>query len=182
MESVLINTATDTHNSVCLSWMRYGSGIHYKNEQERRRRENKKVKYKIKLEKGGIIPLYAHEEDAGCDLFAPIGCNGILKPGCGIIIDTMVRIFIPKGYCGKIESKSGLFFNHGIISEGLIDSGFTGTIKVKLINLGHEPYKIEGGQKISQIVFQKCEHVEFEIVDEIPDTDRGENGYGSTGL
>ena len=140
------------------------------------------MEYKIKVENGGFVPTHAHEADAGYDLYAPKGCHGVLAPGNGVIIDTMVRIFIPEGYCGRIEAKSGLFFNHSIISKGLIDSGFTGTIKVKLVNLGHEPYEIKGGQKISQIVFQKCEYVEFEIVDEIPDTDRGENGYGSTGI
>ena len=86
-----------------------------------------------------------------------------------------------RGWCGLIVSKSGLNVKHGILSDGLIDSGYTGTIRVKLYNHGTEPFAVDGGMKISQLVVVPCMIDELKVVEEFPETKRGTNGFGSTG-
>lgn len=134
---------------------------------------------KIKLDAGAFIPVRAHDTDAGADLRSPV--ETVIPAGCSCIIDTGVHIQLPHGYVGMLKSKSGLNVWHGITSEGVIDEGFTGSIMVKLYNRGDRPYKIERGDKITQVVIVPCEYVDFEVVDKLDDSERGDNGYGSTG-
>lgn len=134
---------------------------------------------KIKLDRGAFIPVRAHGTDAGADLRSPIDAR---VPARGSrVIDTGVHIQLPHGYVGMLKSKSGLNVKHGITSEGVIDEGYTGPIKVKLYNHGDEPYNIARGDKITQIVILPCEYVQFEFVDSLEDSERGGEGFGSMG-
>lgn len=134
---------------------------------------------KVKLDDGAIMPTRAHPADAGLDLYARetqiVGARDSAK------FDTGVHIEIPYGYVGFLKSKSGLNVNHGITSEGVIDSGYTGSIVVKLFNNSGYDYKVEKGNKISQLVVLPIADFELEQVDSLEDTERGNGGFGSTG-
>ena len=131
------------------------------------------------IEPMAYLPVRAHADDAGFDLFAP---KYDLVPAQGsTVIDTGVHIQIPKGYAGLVVSKSGLNFKHGIISDGLIDAGYTGSIKVKLYNMTRSSFEIRPKDKISQIVFIKIVEPMLIKTDKLEETDRGDNGFGSTG-
>lgn len=134
---------------------------------------------KIKLDRGAFAPERAHVTDAGADLRSPVGT--VIPARGSRVIGTGVHIQLPHGYVGMLKSRSGLNVKHGITSEGVIDEGYTGPIKVKLYNHGDEPYKIERGDKITQLVIVPCEYVHFDSVDELDDSERGDNGFGSTG-
>lgn len=134
---------------------------------------------KIKLDEGAFVPTRAHSTDAGLDLYSP--CNGLIQPDDSLCVDTGVHIEIPAGYVGMIKSKSGLNVKNGITSEGVIDSGYTGSMVVKLYNHGRELVKIDRGQKISQLVIMPIITPELELVDSLEETERGDGGFGSTG-
>lgn len=137
---------------------------------------------KVKLDEGAILPTRGHESDAGYDLYVPK--NQITKylwKNDSLVIDTGVHMLIPDGYCGILISKSGLNTNKSVTSHGLIDAGYTGSIKVKLYNHGNDRLHIEPGDKISQIVIVPCMTPPLMTVDKLPDTDRGNRGFGSTG-
>lgn len=135
---------------------------------------------KVKLDDGARMPTRAHETDAGLDLYAVEG--KIIWPGFSRTFDTGVHIELPQGYYGKIESKSGLNVNHSIVScGGVIDEGYTGSIKVKLYNFGTEDYRIDDGDKIAQLIIMPYAAPELELVDELVETPRGDQGFGSTG-
>lgn len=134
---------------------------------------------KIKLDNGAYMPERAHEADAGYDLRSPI--TDRLYAGQAITIDTGVHVEIPRGYVGMLKSKSGLNVKHDIVGEGVIDSGYTGSIRVKLYNHGSESYMIERGDKISQLVILPIITPELELVDKLEETERGANGFGSSG-
>jgi len=135
---------------------------------------------KIKLEPGSYLPERAHDDDAGLDLRTTE--DVMLWPGMSHCFDTGVHMAIPKGYFGKIESKSGLNVKHGVVScGGTIDSGYTGSIVVKLYNLGEKGYLFRAGDKIAQIVIQPCIAPELELVSVLDETERGDGGFGSTG-
>lgn len=134
---------------------------------------------KIVLDKGAVMPTRAHESDAGLDLYArerqPIRARGSVE------FDTGVHIELPPGTVGMIKSKSSLYVKHGLISEGVIDVGYTGSIHVKLHNLSDNDYIVEKGDKISQLVIMPILTPELEVVDKLDETDRGNGGFGSTG-
>ena len=134
---------------------------------------------KIMLDKGAILPTRAHPWDAGLDLYAKE--DGVLRPRSDKTFDTGVHIEIPEGYVGFIKSKSGLMVNHHIVTDGTIDSHYTGSIRVKLFNLNSRAYLVQAGDKIAQLVIVKCELPELEVVDHLEETDRGDGGFGSTG-
>lgn len=134
---------------------------------------------KIKIDADAFVPVREHTTDAGADLRSPVDA---LVPARGSrVIDTGVHIQLPHGYVGMLKSKSGLNIKHGITSEGVIDEGYTGPIKAKLYNHSDEPYKIERGDKITQLVIIPCEYVYFDFVDKLDDSDRGGDVFGSTG-
>ena len=134
---------------------------------------------KIKLDRGAFIPVRAHGTDAGADLRSPIDT---VVPAIGSrVINTGVHIQLPHGYVGMLKSKSGLNVMHDITSEGVIDEGYTGPIKVKLYNHSEKDYVIERGDKITQLVILPCEYVKFDLVDYLEDSERGDGGFGSTG-
>lgn len=135
---------------------------------------------KIMLDPGAFAPTRAHPTDAGLDLRAKERIK--LWPGMSACIDTGVHMELPHGYYGKIESKSGLNVNNDIVScGGVIDEGYTGSIIVKLYNFGSSAYVFEPGDKVAQIVIQPYIAPELEIVDVLSETDRGSDGFGSTG-
>ena len=135
----------------------------------------------IMLNETAYMPTRAHAVDAGIDLYAPKGTHTVIYSGNSETFDTGVSVQIPEGWCGLIVSKSGLNVKHGILSDGLIDSGYTGTIRVKLYNHGAEPFAVDGGTKISQFVVIPCMIDELKVVEKFPETKRGTNGFGSTG-
>lgn len=134
---------------------------------------------KVKLDNGAYMPERAHAADAGYDLRSPVKTR--LYAGEAVVIDTGVHVEIPEGYVGMLKSKSGLNVKHDIVGEGVIDSGYTGSIRVKLYNHGTESYMIEVGDKISQLVILPIITPGLELVDELEDTERGDKGFGSTG-
>ena len=140
---------------------------------------------KIKITRNGDIkiPSYAHKGDSGVDLYASE--DYLLRPMERRLISTGIKVAIPYGYEAQIRPKSGLAINHGIghvNSIGTIDSSYRGEIKIPLINFDSNPYKVERGKKIAQMVFVKVEEAEFEEVESLDNTARNEGGFGSTGL
>lgn len=133
------------------------------------------------LEPGALEPLHGYDDDAGFDLRTPNDVT--IPPRSSAVVDTRVRILIPSGYVGFLKSKSGLNVYHSLLSgEGVIDSGYKGTIKVKIYNHSDNTIGMERGDKISQIVFipiPKVTLVQVETFEE--ETQRGEDGFESTG-
>lgn len=134
---------------------------------------------KIKLDNGAYMPEYAHETDGGADLRTPH--DVIVEAEGSAVIDTGVHIELPPNTVGMLKSKSGLNVKHGITSEGVIDVGYTGSIRVKLYNHSDKPYEVKAGDKISQLVIMPVLHFPFELVEELEETERGNGGFGSTG-
>lgn len=134
---------------------------------------------KTMLDKGAKMPTRAHDTDAGLDLYAME--TQIVPAKESAVFDTGVHIELPSGTAGLLVSKSGLNVKHGITSTGLIDEGYTGSIKVKLYNHSGFDYRVEEGQKISQLVILRVEKPQIELVDALEDTERGDGGFGSTG-
>jgi dUTP pyrophosphatase len=134
---------------------------------------------KIVLDEGAKMPEFAHTWDGGLDLFT--NEDGYIRANNYRTFDTGTHLEIPEGYVGLIRSRSGLMVNHGLTTDGTIDSHYVGSIRVCLLNKGGRRYEVKKGDKIAQIVIVKCEHPELELVDKLEDTDRGDNGFGSTG-
>lgn len=135
---------------------------------------------RVKLDPGAYLPERAHPEDAGLDLRAREGAT--ICPHGSAVFDTGVHLEIPRGMFGKIESRSGLNVKHGVVScGGVIDSGYTGSIAVKLYNLGERVYRVRRGDKICQLVIMPISLETVELVDELDETERGAGGFGSTG-
>ena len=139
------------------------------------------MKMKIMLEPTAFMPVRAHETDAGLDLrsrwYTLIPAHGSAE------FDTGVHIELPHGWYGKIESKSGLNVKYDVVScGGVIDEPYRGSIVVKLYNFGDEDYVVNAGDKIAQLVLMQYLAPELEVVDELSETDRGNNGFGSSGV
>ena len=134
---------------------------------------------KIMLDKGAYMPTRAHDTDAGLDLYAMEDKTVPLKGSA--IFDTGVHIEIPPNTAGVLISKSGLNVKYGLTSTGLIDEGYTGSICVKLYNHTTEHYHVKKGDKISQLVIFPIIKPELEVVEEFSETERGNNGFGSSG-
>lgn len=142
--------------------------------------ENVTEQMSIMLDEGATYPTRAHEADAGYDLYSPVDRE--LPPKGYTTIDTGVHFQIPQGYVGFLKSKSGLNVRFCIVSEGVIDSGYTGSVVVKLYNHStSKSYHINKGDKISQIVFLPVYTPELTVVDALEETERGNNGFGSSG-
>lgn len=137
------------------------------------------MKIKIMLDEGAIMPTRAHEADAGLDLYAREGC--VVSARESASFDTGVHIELPPNTVGFLKSKSGLNVKYGIQNEGVIDVGYTGSIVVKLYNNSGFDYIVNKGDKISQLVILPILQPELEVVDALEDTDRGNNGFGSSG-
>lgn len=134
---------------------------------------------KVKLDPGAFLPTRAHDADAGYDLRSPAAYT--LRCLDSVVIDTGVHVQIPLGFVGMLKSKSGLNVLHDIVGEGVIDSGYTGSIRVKLYNNGMNDYAIACGDKISQLVILPIITPDLELVNNLDETERGSNGFGSSG-
>ena len=139
---------------------------------------------RVMLDDGAIMPTRAHEDDAGLDLYSPacftVPCDSEWN-ACYAEIDTGVHIQIPRGYVGDVKSKSGLMMNDNITTDGTVDAGYTGSVRVKLFNHGQHSVRIEKGQKIAQLVIKKIITPKPVLVDYFEETARGNGGFGSTG-
>ena len=130
----------------------------------------------------GFEPARATDGSAGFDLRATEG--DVISPGYRKVFGTGVSAAIPPGSVGKVYSRSGMGFKYGVSlanGTGIIDSDFRGEIKVSLINKGHDFYTVNRGDRIAQIIFEKLPDVELEKVTVLDVTERGNNGFGSTG-
>lgn len=135
---------------------------------------------KIKLAKGAFAPTRAHDTDAGIDLRAMRGQR--IMPHSSATFRTGVSIELPPNTAGVIMSKSGLNIKHNLTATGLVDEPYRGEIMVKLYNHGEDSYLVSAGQMIAQLVVQPVLYEPLEFVDELDmDTDRGTDGFGSTG-
>lgn len=131
------------------------------------------------------LPAYATELSAGMDLRADIKEALTLHTLDRVLVPTGLYIELPVGYEAQIRTRSGLAIKHGIVSlnsPGTVDADYRGEICVELINLSRDPYTIYPGERIAQMVVAKHETVEFKIVDELSETERGKGGFGHTGV
>lgn len=133
----------------------------------------------VQLDPGAYMPDRAHVPDAGADLFTPVDFT--LYGNSHKTIDTGVHIEIPYGYVGMVKSKSGLMCKHGIVTDGTVDAGYTGSVRVCLYNRDGTSMSFKRGDKIAQLVIMPIITPDFEQVDEIEGSDRGAGGFGSTG-
>lgn len=134
---------------------------------------------KIMLDEGAFIPERAHDTDAGLDLKSRE--DAIIPAHGSHVFDTGVHVELPYLTAGFIKSKSGLNIKQGIQSEGVVDVGFNGSIRVKLYNHSDTDYEVKRGDKITQLVIIPILTPELELVNNLDETERGENGFGSTG-
>lgn len=135
---------------------------------------------KIKLESWAKMPTRGHATDGGLDLRTPFAVT--VPAGGSAVIDTGVHVEIYEGLVGMLKSKSGLNVRNGITSEGVIDAGYTGSIVAKLYNHGDQDVVFEEGDKITQLVILPVYIPnKLTVVDEFDKTERGSNGFGSTG-
>lgn len=143
------------------------------------------MKVKI-VNKGRLdLPEYKTVGASGVDLMANLDEPIVLKPFDRYLVPTGLFIEIPEGYEAQVRGRSGLAIKNGIsLANGIgtIDSDYRGEIKVILINLGREPFIVNHGDRIAQMVMSKYENMEFELVEELEETGRGKNGFGHTGL
>lgn len=137
------------------------------------------MRINVVLDDGAYMPEKAHEADAGFDLRTP--SKVIIPAKSSRIISTGVHVEIPYGYVGFLKSKSGLNVKSEILSEGVIDSGYTGGIVAKLYNQSSVVKVFEKGDKITQLVILPIPDVEMVEIDRLDDTERGDNGFGSSG-
>jgi len=131
------------------------------------------------------LPQYASAGSAGMDLFACVENEVVINPGEIKLIRTGIYIELPDGYEAQIRPRSGLALKYGITilnSPGTIDSDYRGEICIILINLGKEPFIVKRGDRIAQMVVCKYEKVKIEEVYKLSETERGDGGFGSTGI
>ena len=138
----------------------------------------------VRLDPDLALPSYARVGDAGADLVAREGST--LAPAGGrALIPTGIALALPRGTAGFVQPRSGLALRHGVTclnTPGLIDSGYRDELRVLLVNLDPiEPFTVERGDRIAQLVIQRVEHAAFVAVEELDETDRGFGGFGSTG-
>ena len=138
------------------------------------------MEIKVKrIQRNAKLPAYSHVGDAGLDLFSSIDLvleSGEVKP-----VSTGIKMAVPQGYVGLVWDKSGISLKGGHRLAGVVDSGYRGEVKVVMINLSDTPFVVEKGMKIAQMLIQPVENVDVTEVDELEDSTRGEDGFGSTG-
>ncbi len=142
------------------------------------------MKIKVINKSGNPLPRYATSQSAGLDLQANIENSITIGPLERAMIPTGLFIALPEGYEAQIRPRSGLAAKHGITvlnSPGTIDADYRGELKVVLVNLSNEAFTINNGERIAQMVVAKCEQAEFELVESLDATERGEGGFGHTG-
>lgn len=143
------------------------------------------IPVRVRLRDGAVIPAYQTNGSAGADLFACIDSPVKLLPGRTELVPTGIFVEIPEGYEAQVRPRSGLALEHGITipnAPGTIDSDYRGEVKIILTNLGHEPFIIENGMRIAQLVFARVYRGEFIEVEQLNETTRNEGGFGHSGV
>jgi len=140
-----------------------------------------------RLANGADLPLpsYATEGSAGLDLLAAVDGDLVLAPGARALVPTGLAIALPEGFEAQVRPRSGLAVKFGLTvlnAPGTIDSDYRGEIKCPIINLGEAPFTITRGLKIAQMVIARFETAALEEVQELPPSERGAGGFGSTGM
>ena len=131
------------------------------------------------------LPSYATEGSAGLDLLAAIDGDIKIAPGARAAIPCGIAVAFSDKYEGQVRARSGLALSHGITllnAPGTIDSDYRGEIKAIMVNLGEQVFTVTRGMKIAQLVLARVKHANIVAVEELPDSDRGEGGFGSTGM
>lgn len=131
------------------------------------------------------LPKYQTTQSAGMDLRANIDAPILIKPLDRKLIPTGLHIALPEGYEAQIRPRSGLVLKNGITiinTPGTIDPDYTGDVGVILVNISNEDFVVQPGDRIAQMVINKFEQAEFEVVEELDETERGEGGFGHTGI
>jgi len=147
----------------------------------------KKVEVLIRVQDGCQdvpLPKYMSEHASGMDVCAAVPEPLVLQPGARALVPTGFHIAVPPGYEAQVRPRSGLAVKHGISvlnTPGTIDADYRGEVKIILANLGTEPFTIQRGDRIAQMVIQPVLRAELKPVDELPDTARGHGGFGHTG-
>lgn len=129
------------------------------------------------------VPEYKTTGAAGCDVCAAE--NGVIPIGATVLVSTGLFLEVPEGYECQIRPRSGLAMQHRVTvlnAPGTLDSDYRGELKVLLYNTGVYAYRFQKGDRIAQLVFAPVVQAKFEIVEELSETDRGEGGFGSTGV
>jgi dUTP pyrophosphatase len=144
-----------------------------------------KIPFK-RLQNGEGLPRPAYQTagSAGMDLHAAIDADRVVAPGAREFLPCGFSLAIPPGFEGQVRSRSGLALKHGIAvlnSPGTIDSDYRGELAVVLVNHGEAPFVVSRGMRIAQLVISRVERAQWEEVPELPDTERGQGGYGHTG-
>lgn len=140
------------------------------------------VKFR-RIDPAAMLPSYAHPGDAGMDIRSIEDL--VIDPGARKLVRTGLVMMLPPGYEAQVRPRSGLALKNGVTvlnTPGTIDEGYRGEVGVVLANFGSEPFRIEKGSKIAQIVVAPCTRAEIEETVEIDSTERGEGGFGSTGV
>jgi dUTP pyrophosphatase len=130
------------------------------------------------------LPAYATKHAAGMDLCAAIGNDIVLDPGKRILVPTGLQIALPEGFEAQVRPRSGLALKHGVTvlnSPGTIDADYRGEVQVILANLGSEPFTVTRGMRIAQMVVASHARVKWQEVTQLPLSERGAGGFGSTG-
>jgi dUTP pyrophosphatase len=138
----------------------------------------------IARDEGVSLPSYATASSSGMDLRAFLREPVTLKPLERALIPTGIRISIPDGFEAEVRPRSGLAVNSGVTvlnTPGTVDADYRGEVKVILINLGDEPFIVRSGDRVAQMIFHRTDRVSWREVKELPQTDRGAGGFGSTG-
>lgn len=137
-----------------------------------------------KLHENATLPAYQTEHAAGMDLSACIDEPIVLEPHGRAVIPTGIAIALPPGYEAQIRGRSGMAAKHGVMPAngvGTIDADYRGEVGVILLNTSNEPFVVEPGMRVAQMVIARYETAELVEVDELDETDRGVGGFGSTG-
>ena len=136
---------------------------------------------KVKLLSGAKTPTRSHNGDAVLDLYARNSAT--IYPKESVVFDTGVCVELPYGTFGMVANRSGLNIKHSIVcgGVGIVDEQYRGSIIVKLYNLGFEPYRVNAGDRIAQLLVIPCLFPKLDVTDTLDDTERGSNGIGSSG-
>ena len=143
------------------------------------------MKVKVVNKSRWQLPQYATPQSAGVDLRADTNEDIILQPLGRVIVPTGLYLEIPAGYEAQVRPRSGLAAKKGVTvlnAPGTIDADYRGEVGVILVNLSQEPFTIVPGERVAQMVFAKCEQVEWVEADSLEDSERGAGGFGSTGV
>jgi dUTP pyrophosphatase len=144
-----------------------------------------KVKVKVLKHGEGLpLPKYMSEHAAGMDLYAAVNSEEVIPPGEWRLIPTGIAIALPEGYEAQVRPRSGLALKQGVSilnTPGTVDADYRGEVGVILMNHSKENLVIKRGDRIAQMIINKIERIEFEKVEELPESERGAGGFGSTG-